>query len=33
MCKIYGGDAIAVTGTITNYKGAFEFGKGCTYTK
>ncbi|MBR4361099.1 MAG: hypothetical protein IKP32_10860 [Clostridia bacterium] len=27
------GDTITVTGTITNYKGTIEFGKGCTYTK
>lgn len=27
------GDTITVTGTITNYKGTIEFGKGCTYVK
>ena len=27
------GDTITVTGTLTNYKGTIEFGKGCTYTK
>ena len=27
------GDTITVTGTLTNYKGTIEFGKGCTYVK